>query len=236
VLDDPLDIPHLTSYILSYLETTSRESESPLPELANLQVLPSSLSSFEKLHIEILGEITSHLSATSALRLSRCSQTLRRKICPDQLFWRDQLISGGLISWLWDLDATQCYTKDAEMSGKDTQWDWKRLAKMLATEPIVTRALARSDDIREARTGSGSRTEWQDGKMVDLPKGLANRCRIVKIVEDLKKLELSEKELGGVEAWRHKQGECKGKAKSELQSEHCDYCRMEAAKKRDLVA
>jgi F-box domain len=195
MLDDPLHIPNLTSYVLLHLHSTTRDSElSPLPVLAELRVSAPVLSFFEKLHIDILREIMSYLAARTILSLRSTSKNLHSSIQVDQLFWRDQIVSGGLLSWLWDLDSASCHAKDAEMSGKPEQWDWKRLAKMLARESVVERAIARSDDVREARYGEGARTEWREGEMVDLPKGLANRCRIVKIVEDLRKLEMIEKQ------------------------------------------
>lgn len=48
--------------------------------------------------------IVSLLPATAALSLRRCSQSLASRISLDQRFWRNALIAGDLIPWLWDLD------------------------------------------------------------------------------------------------------------------------------------
>ena len=84
------------------------------------------------------------MSIISILRLYPCSKILARRILLDQRFWRDQLISGGLSSFLWCVDAKQCLLKDQE--GKP---DLKQLSQTIAAENFITNAIAHSLQGRE---------------------------------------------------------------------------------------
>lgn len=156
----------------------------------------------ETLPNEILSIIISHLQTASVLRLRRCSQTLAHHIVVNQTFWRDQLVYGHLVDFLWDLDAKQCRLKDASLQGSQiSQWDWKGLAQMLLSAEIVEDAVGSSlqeDGIHEEEEDflltpfDKASLEMGELKWADAPIGLKNRCRLIKIVRDIEKLDRME--------------------------------------------
>ncbi|KAF2088980.1 hypothetical protein K490DRAFT_10975, partial [Saccharata proteae CBS 121410] len=114
------------------------------------------------LPFDILTQIVSYLPIKSVLFLRRCNQSLASRINLDQCFWRNRLISGNLVDFLWDLDEAECRQKD--LSG--TGWDWRGLARDLRAQRFPEAALRRNTNIEDA------------------PLGLLNRCRIVRVVEE----------------------------------------------------
>ena len=154
----------------------------------------------ETLPTEILALIASFSGPISTLQLTRCSQVLQSKLPLDQAFWRDALISGLLIDYLWDLEPTLCLQKDSDPT---VTWDWKRLAQDLKAPNIIL-CTAIGNSIRGYR-GGGDDEDWvipRSGltlfqercldrtleghtEFEDAPQGLANRCRIVRIVRDV---------------------------------------------------
>ena len=72
-------------------------------------------------------------------------------------YWREALISGKLIPWLWDLDKEACRRKDQEAINSGAQpWDWQLLVRTLAQKKVFE----------------------VEPSMVDAPLGLRNRRRI----------------------------------------------------------
>ncbi len=193
ICTDPVEVPDITSYILSLLDQDIRDDRSsdvlaPLPDQASLP-----LSTFEKLPSEILSQINSFLQAPSALRLRRCSKTLTSRIVIDQTFWRDKVISGNLIDYLWDLDSKQCRQYDLYYShGNRPLCNWKKLAQRLmrieTVESVLFLAGLAVNNIYILRHND------LDKFMSNAPLGLKNRCRIIKIIRDIEKLDRIEAE------------------------------------------
>lgn len=142
-------------------------------------------STFEDLPTEILSHVTSFLPASPLLRLRRCSKTLASRIIINQTFWRDKLISGHLIPYLWDLKPQQCRQYDLA----NTQLDWKKLAQRLT----FVKPVENSQHLDWESTDSKDWYEWGFGRaevvMAYMPMGLINRYRIAMIVRDLETLD-----------------------------------------------
>jgi len=156
----------------------------------------SRISSIERLPTEIVSQIVSNLQTTPALRLHQCSKTLAGHIPLNQAFWREQLITGDLVEYLWDLDMKECRLKDLSYPDKTgALWDWKSLAKTLVSAHILAGTLAGlfegGLDELSSRHTSLSLTA-SDVTMPDAPIGLKNRCRIVRIIRDIERLDAIE--------------------------------------------
>ena len=129
-----------------------------------------SLGNLEKLPMELLLPVISFLPTYSVLSLRGSSKTLAEKVPITQRFWRDELASGGLLGFLFDLDGNKIREKDAEFAGTNEQWDWRGLAEKLSD---MRHAMTFMDDAR-----------WEDPA---IPQGLRNRCRIWKIAQDMQR-------------------------------------------------
>ena len=132
----------------------------------------------------------SYLPTVSALYLHRCSKALAARCLLNQRFWRDQLISGKLNNYLWDLNASECRLRDVETH------DWKLLAKTLAGERFLEQMLHNTLQTLnwESTTPYYGGIETlnlrdKNQKMADPPLGLVNRCRIVRIVQDIVRID-----------------------------------------------
>lgn len=120
--------------------------------------------------MELLWHIVSYLPTQSIMSLKRCSKLIDRSLPITQRFWRDELVAGAVVQYLFDLDDDQIREKDAELEGTNEQWDWKGLVIELS---IMQRAETLWDD-----------SCWEDPA---LPHGFRNRCRIWRIAEDILK-------------------------------------------------
>lgn len=159
----PLDISAITAATLALLT-----SQTPLPKESSsvkrqAYRLPTSRfrSTIESLPHEVLTLITTHLSTRSILALRRTSQTLAASIPLSQSFWRDQLIYGHVVPYIWpgDLEAEECRTSD-----RSCDRDWETLVRTLMKPPIKL---------------SNGFENWPDEPWVkSLPIGLQNRRRI----------------------------------------------------------
>ena len=132
---------------------------------------------------EIIKYIVSLLPVTSTLTLRCCSKSLASKVSLDQMFWRNGLIAGGLVPWLWDLDVKECHAKDRSGS-----WDWKQLAQTLRRAKIFESALKESVAGGEANGPERmiiDNVHDTDVSMRDAPLGLQNRCRLARLVKDI---------------------------------------------------
>lgn len=151
--------------------------------------------------IDILHRITAHLPAASTLRLRRTSRSLANRLPLPPSFWRDALIAGDLVSFLWDLDGAACRRHDR---ASPSQSDWRSLARGLRAHRFVQAAL-RQSLARRPVEGYGIgyldfyravAAQDQGFEMVEaeaaVPVGLLNRCRIVQVVEDVARVEEEE--------------------------------------------
>lgn len=145
---EPTLIVGLTSYILRQLRPVS-EKDNNVPYSAATFLQPSftqPIRAPEVLPSEIIANITSFLPTPAALRLRRCSKTLASRTLVEQTSWRDHLIHGDLIDYLWNLDAEDCHKKDQEGS-----WDWKTLAQAPTTKDSSKRTQIKPSCDREQR-------------------------------------------------------------------------------------
>ncbi|KAI9782880.1 MAG: hypothetical protein M1816_001661 [Peltula sp. TS41687] len=159
----------------------------------------------ESLPPELLLSILSYLPTPDIFRLSRCSRTLSLRLPLDQRrFWREGLLRGDLIGWLWDLDADACRAVDHAhyATGKAAGgWDWRGLVLRLArcdrhawTEERMDlrRGLPDAEGwvkwFEGKMGGGGGQRGSEDGELGDAePAGLRNRRRIWRIVEGLRR-------------------------------------------------
>lgn len=183
---DPLSIPGLTSYVLIHLQPliSGEPSDTTKPRVVSLPRTHTA-KTFEALPSEIINYIVSLLPATPALRLRRCSRTFYAKISLDQKFWLDHLVSGDLVDYLWDLDAEQVHQKH-----KMGSWNWKQLAQVFLHAELSESALAQSlrGEVDEWTTAF-ERASMHKTNFRDAPMGLQNRCRIMKVVKDIERIE-----------------------------------------------
>jgi hypothetical protein len=197
---DPVGVPHITSWILSFLDQDIRYNQSvrlsanrvPLPDRAGPQ-----LSTFEKLPSEILSHINLSLQAPSTLRLRRCSKTLASRIVLDQTFWRENLTSGNLIDYLWDLDTERCRQYNLARSAENGPFcNWRKLAQRLMSMGIVEFSIDLHNFVFHNRSDRPSTSQFAeaDSLMSKAPLGLKSRCRIVKIIRDIERLDKIETE------------------------------------------
>lgn len=164
--------------------------ESAQPITTSSDPSSSSLATLETLSTEIIHLIALHAGASASLRLRRCSKTVCSKISLTQSFWRDHLVSGSLIDYLWELDRAACIQKDAQ-----GHWDWKALAQKLRKPYIFENALARSlesQEIDDDEKTTFEKSVRQGGEFSDAPMGLQNRCRLVRIIRDIERMDLIE--------------------------------------------
>ncbi|CAG8950201.1 hypothetical protein HYFRA_00008438 [Hymenoscyphus fraxineus] len=185
---DPFDIPCLTEYILSNLHRVS---------ITGRAVNNTRKSPLETLPIELLHLIISYLPYRSILRLGRVNHFLHNMISADQTIWRNMLIAGSIVPFIFDLNTRACHERDKELEGTDTCWDWKLICRWLKEEPFVEEArrlavldspVPRDQFKKEAnQCFMGSMIELlhtRETKLFDPPLELANRVRLFKTIED----------------------------------------------------
>lgn len=143
---------------------------------------------------------------TEILRLLRCSKNLHWRVAAPQSVWRDELIAGTLVDYLWDLDSEACLAKDGE-----SIWDWRSLAKALSEPHILYTALGHALNVMLSRQHSDRKINIENltilerrslefsrsksgERFADAPLGLQNRCRIVRIVNDVELMDEIEAE------------------------------------------
>ena len=161
--------------------------QSPRPTIISSTPSTSSLSVIETLSTEIIHLIALHAGASASLRLRRCSKTVYSKISLTQSFWRDHLVTGSLIDYLWDLDRAACIQKDGQ-----GHWDWKTLVQKLRKPYILENALARSlesQGVDDDHKTTFEQRVRQGGEFTDAPMGLQNRCRLVRIIRDIERMD-----------------------------------------------
>ncbi|KAI9833217.1 MAG: hypothetical protein M1826_000130 [Phylliscum demangeonii] len=162
---DPRDVPDMTAFILAHLQpVTEREDEEEAAAASN-KPSPSPCpppSPLERLSIELLYHMTSYLPFADTLTLARTSTRLHRRLLT-QRWWRDALVAGDVVGFLWDLNPARCRAKDREAHATSKAWDWRALAHQLAVRDCFDSGHA----------------------FHDAPWPLRNRQRIWKIVVDV---------------------------------------------------
>ncbi|KAF3003493.1 hypothetical protein E8E13_004443 [Curvularia kusanoi] len=125
------------------------------------------LSAIEYLPTELLDHVITYISAYDILSLHCASKTLAKKLPLDNNSWRENILSGNGLPYLWDLDTELLNRRHQEHSAKstgaDAAWDWKAVGQLLATKHFPLKS--------------------SDPQIADLPNGLWNRRRIWSIVE-----------------------------------------------------
>jgi hypothetical protein len=160
---NPVDESNTTAFVQKVLQSSPRSREDPDYMLTPTRQ-PQRL---ERLPTELLDAICSYLPVPSVIALHRTSITLASQIPLDMAFWRNSLRDGSLHPHTWDLDTKWIERHLPEMHGArldpTESWDWRGAAKLLATKrfPISGRDL----------------------RLVDVPNGFWNRCRIWATIE-----------------------------------------------------
>lgn len=191
---DPSHIPGLTDWVLSQLrpvsDATAASSSSPRKYTVADDAREYPRPALDGMPIDVLNRITSFLPCASTLRLRRASKSLANRVELAPSFWRDALVRGELVSFLWDLDAQKCAQRAY------AQHDWRGLARSLRAHKFVQAALRRSLRQRPVEGyGIGYLDFYrsvaaQDPDFeTDAPVGLLNRCRIVQVVGDVEHIE-----------------------------------------------
>ncbi len=119
-------------------------------------------------------QIAAHLPFPSVISLCQASRQVRSRIL-SQTAWRDALLRGDAVGYLWDLKKSVCQRKE----GSAEDWDWYGLARKLAQQDVF-------------EVGNG---------FEDAPLGLRNRQRVWKILMGVERAdpEFSGPRGGGVE-------------------------------------
>ncbi|GME38931.1 F-box domain cyclin-containing protein [Neofusicoccum parvum] len=191
---DPANISNLTEWVLSQLRPVSDHDPPPLkfPVLDD-DTAPYPRPALDGMPIDVLRRIASFLPTASVLRLRRCSKPLANRIELRQSFWRDGLVAGDLVSFLWDLDGEKCRQADRCSSAPH---DWRALARGLKAHKFVQAALRRSLARRPVEGyGIGYLDFYRavaaqdEAFETDAPVGLLNRCRIAQVVADVEGIE-----------------------------------------------
>jgi hypothetical protein len=122
----------------------------------------------ECLPTELLDEICGYLPIHSIIALHRTSKALAIQIPLDTAFWRNSLRDGSLHPHIWDIDTKwiekQLPEPPESRLDATASWDWKGAAKLLAMKRFPV---------------SG-----RDPRLVDVPSGFWNRCRLWATVEE----------------------------------------------------
>ena len=172
LVKDPVNIPGVTEYILTTLQSVSPEEEGECLvnslDTGSGATAPSSGDtgpSIQDLPIEIIRQVCADLPLCAILSLRLSCRDFRQRIAMDQAFYRSQLLSGHFFAL--DLNLGLVRGRWSEIKDKD----WRRLVK----------DLARYENFYAGEGGGSS----EPGKLRDAPIGLKNRMRILKIVQDI---------------------------------------------------
>lgn len=164
---NPLEVTgSLTNALFKLLQPLQREeTRKSLPVSQDLPII--------RLAPELLYEITAYLSTSSILSLHRTCRDMAHKIPLAQCFWREQLISGKLVPYIWpeDVDVALCLDHDVKLGAttKDIRiWDWKALCMLLMKKHYVPGKDEKDND---------------EARLEALPLGFRNRRRICAITQ-----------------------------------------------------
>jgi hypothetical protein len=173
---DPIDESGTAVFMKRVLQSSPRSRDDPDCALTPTRQ-PGGL---ERLPAELLDAVCSYLPIQSIIALHRTSIALAIQIPLDTAFWRNGLRDGSLHPHIWDSDPKwidhQLLEADDERLYQTSSWDWRSVAKLLATKRFPI---------------SG-----QDSRLVDVPNSFWNRCRIWATMEEA----LQEQDQGNAEA------------------------------------
>ena len=172
---DPLDIPTLSSYIVSQISKFSKPTNNSgavvLDSLDSLDCLtttdiPTNLSN---LPTELLSVICTNLPLLSIIALRQTSKTLRARtnslLTPH--FWRTRLQTGEALPWLLPDE----FDVEEAASASSLDCDWEEGLRVLS-------AMARDIDAHE--------TKYEEASLPGAtPIGLENRWRIWKMLRGM---------------------------------------------------
>ncbi|KAH7013885.1 hypothetical protein EDB80DRAFT_836100 [Ilyonectria destructans] len=170
--NDPVNVPGLPDFISALLgEISSEQASTPdnSPDSADTADAGTATAGprtgVETLPLEILNYVTRFLSASSVVRLQRCSKTLSRRIVLDGQFWRTQLLNGCTAPYLYRLGGGDMDANTAQIAQLGVLGCWEGLARKLGA----------IDEIIEAK----------EPALISAPWGLRNRCRLWAICNHL---------------------------------------------------
>jgi hypothetical protein len=175
---DPIDESGTAAFVQRVLQSSPRSRDDSDCALTPIRQ-PEGL---ERLPTELLDTVCSYLPIQSVIALHRTSIALAIQIPLDTAFWRNGLRDGSLHPHIWNLDTKwieqQLLEAHDERLDQTSFWDWRSVAKLLATKRFPI---------------SG-----QNSRLVDVPNGFWNRCRIWATMEEA----LQEQNHGNAEAYQ----------------------------------
>jgi hypothetical protein len=153
-LANPIKVSGITDYVLSLLHPVLKQGVSPEQSISKYmaQIAP-----------ELKLAIVDSLLPLRNLPL-QCTRLL------DQSYWKEMLMSGRFLPYLWDLDLELLEAKASQLPEK-VEWDWERLIRQLSQSGFL-------DYIAKAAGFSNF--------LPHVPYGLRNRRRIWRILEEMK--------------------------------------------------
>ncbi|KAF2628843.1 hypothetical protein BU25DRAFT_420777 [Macroventuria anomochaeta] len=156
-LVDPLHDKNLTAFVLEVLKPAQPREEAPLllSKTSNRRT-----SGLDSLPTEIIDQVVALLPTASALSLRLVSSTFATRIQLTQRFFREQLLGGNLVPYLWDLDVKACRDMQQgvpEGEDPDWYWDWRQLTRYLNDVASIVE---------------------HDPDSSGIPRGFWNRCRL----------------------------------------------------------
>jgi hypothetical protein len=153
-LANPINVSGITEYILSLLQPVLKQGVSSEQSISTYmaQIAP-----------ELKQAIVDSLLPLRNLPL-QCTRLL------DQPYWKEMLMSGRFLPFLWDLDLDLLEAKASRLPGK-LEWDWERLVRQLSQSGFLDYAAKEVEFSHYGRP---------------IPYGLRNRRRIWRILEEMK--------------------------------------------------
>lgn len=157
-LIDPLCGADLTSFVLGLLQPVGQPKEEKALFLG--KECPAVGNGLISLPTEILDRIVTFLPLSSIFALRCVSSYFPTRISLNQHFFREHVLNGQLVPYLWDLDI-QAF-RDMQRSipvGADPNeyWDWRRLGRYLKDVAGIVE---------------------HDPDRSDIPRAFWNRCRL----------------------------------------------------------
>ncbi|KAF3314701.1 hypothetical protein TWF173_004514 [Orbilia oligospora] len=102
-----LDSTGWTATILSLLRPLFEQPAAPEFGITGEKNYTFGHSKFEDLPVTVYDGIRDNLDIHSVQSLRMCSSKVRKSIVLTPRFWRDRLLNGEAVPWLWDIDARQ---------------------------------------------------------------------------------------------------------------------------------
>ena len=126
VKTDSREVPSVTSFLVSRLRPVCKAVSYTLPWAQTF------VKNLNRLPVELV-----HLILNEFLHPSRHLPLECTRVIPPS-FWRDALVVGRAVPWLWDIDMATCYQKDRQSPGSDSEeWDWELLVRTLSQKDVL---------------------------------------------------------------------------------------------------